>query len=1116
MSEPINILKRNLKEYKEKYYKNLIIKGLILFFSLIITAFLLVAFLENIGHFDSNIRTGLFFIYLALVGFSLVKWVIIPSSNLLNLDKELSDEEAAKQIGKYFPEISDKLLNTLQLYSISAQENSLIAASIAQKTENLSKFSFSTAINYKTNNRLASKYLLIPSIILLLLLLIIPEFITESASRIVRYSEEIVPQAPFSFIIENDLKTFKNEDLTLSVKIKGDIIPDQVYYEENGLRKKLTKLSADSYELTLSRLNENTSFQLFANGFYSQRYKINVLARPEIKAFKVDLDYPRYLQKSHEVIQNVGSITVPEGTNITWTVNTEETESLEVKFESDSSTKKAEEKSTSVFSFQRKVKNSESFSLNGYNGNGKNKNKIEYHINVIKDQYPSVTLKEFKDTVLYSTLFLTGNIQDDYGITGLKLFYKLSNSESSSSYLSKRIPFNSNQTNQSFVYNLNLDSLHLKPGEQLEYYVTVWDNDGVNGRKSASSRVAVFGVPSEKNMKEELDKSTKETEKAFEKALKETKEFREALKKTNEKIQSKKNLDWQDKKDVEKLIQKQKQLENQVDNLKENFEKQQQQSERFEDKNEALKEKLEKLDELMKDLLDEETKKLMEELEKLLQENKNPEELKEKLEQLQKKDENLENEIDRTLELFKQMQFEQKLEQTKEKLEELAQKQEELAKDTEEKKESTEELAKEQEKINEEFEEVKEDLKELEEINESLKNKNETGDLEQQKEDVEQDLNDSKESLDSGKNKKASESQKDAAKKMQDMAQQMESMQQSMGAEQAEENMDDLRDILENLVTLSFEQEALMLDFRKVRQTDPRFVELSQKQLKLNDDAKIIEDSLLSLASRVFEIQSFVTREVSAMKNYMEESTEIIKQRNAGQAAGKQQYAMTSMNNLALMLNDVLKQMQEQMAKQMQGDQMCNKPGKGKPGKSGTPKLGDMQKSLNEMIKELQGGQKSGRQLSEQLAKMAAQQEAIRRAMKEMAGQGQGVKPGEKKGEEGGDAASKELGDKLKKLEQLMEKTEEELVNKQLSQQTIQRQQEIMTRLLEAEKALKEKDFENKRESKTATQFKRTTSPEIEKYLKEKQKEIELLKTIPPNLTPYYKQEINEYFQSIE
>ena len=73
-----------------------------------------------------------------------------------------------------------------------------------------------------------------------------------------------------------------------------------------------------------------------------------------------------------------------------------------------------------------------------------------------------------------------------------------------------------------------------------------------------------------------------------------------------------------------------------------------------------------------------------------------------------------------------------------------------------------------------------------------------------------------------------------------------------------------------------------------------------------------------------------------------------------------------------------------------------------------------------------------------------------------------------------------------------------------------------MTRLLEAEKAIREKDFENERESKTGTQFNRTTSPEIEEYIKQKEREIELLRTVPPNLNPYYKQETNEYFQRIE
>ena len=46
----------------------------------------------------------------------------------------MSDEEASIQVGKFFPEIGDKLLNTLQLKKLSREENSLLEASIAQKT----------------------------------------------------------------------------------------------------------------------------------------------------------------------------------------------------------------------------------------------------------------------------------------------------------------------------------------------------------------------------------------------------------------------------------------------------------------------------------------------------------------------------------------------------------------------------------------------------------------------------------------------------------------------------------------------------------------------------------------------------------------------------------------------------------------------------------------------------------------------------------------------------------------------------------------------------------------------------------------------------------------------
>lgn len=1119
MNNSINIVKQQLRNYKSKYYKNLIIKGLIYSFSLIISALLLFTFLEYLGHFNTTIRTSIFFLYIAIVGYSITKWIIIPGKKLINIDSELSDENAAQQIGEFFPDIKDKLLNTLQLFELSDSENDLIRASIEQRSEQFSGITFSKAIDYKKNKQFLWRYLLAPFCLLFLILIFIPNYFTESANRIVRYNEEIIQQAPFNFIIENEnLTCFKNEDFELKVNVEGESVPTEMFYVENSMKRKMLSNEDGSYNIQINNIQQDISFQLYANGFFSQTYTITFLQRPEINSFNITLEYPKYIQKKKEEVKNGGSLTVPEGTNIIWRLNTAHTEALYVQF-SDDSTNTPSIRDRNTFTFNKKALNTATYSIKGENKNSINKEKIEYQLNVIKDQHPTISLSSFNDTVLYSSLFLSGNIGDDYGITALKLFYKTSNKQKNFKKLS--IPFNRNQTHQTFFYNLQLDSLAIAAGDQIEYYIQVWDNDAINGSKHTATRIGVFNIPSKEKVEEEIKNSSAETAKAFDQTLKETQKFRKELNKLNDKIKTKKDLSWQDKKDVEKLVNQHKELDKQVNELKKNFNKTQEQSKRFEKQNDQIKQKLEQLDKLMKDLLDEETKKLMEELEKLLKEESKPEKLQEQLDKLEQKDKNLENELDRTLEMFKQMRFDQKLEDTKNKLEELAEKQEKLAEKTKESKDQ-EALKEEQEKLDNEFEDLKKDLDELNDINEDLKNKNDIENFEEQEKGIEEEMQESQENLDSKKNKKASESQKGAAEKMKQMAQQMKQMQSSMAAEQAQENLDDLRDILENLITLSFEEESLMKDFRSVRQNDPRFVTLSQQQLKLNDDAKIIEDSLLSLAERVFEIQSFVTREVGDMKYNMQQATNAIKERKASKASGKQQMAMTSINNLALMLNDAMKQMQEQMAQQMKGDQMCNKPGgkgkgKGKGGKK-PEKMGDMQKGLNDMIKQLKDGQKSGRQLSEELANLAQQQQQIRKALNEarekMSGD-IGGKLDEGK-DENGNKPSEELDNKLKALEKLMEETETDLVNKRLSQKTIERQQEIMTRLLEAEKAIREKDFENERESKTGKENERTTTPEIEEYIRQKEKEIELLKTVPPNFNPYYKQETNEYFQTIE
>ena len=288
-----------------------------------------------------------------------------------------------------------------------------------------------------------------------------------------------------------------------------------------------------------------------------------------------------------------------------------------------------------------------------------------------------------------------------------------------------------------------------------------------------------------------------------------------------------------------------------------------------------------------------------------------------------------------------------------------------------------------------------------------------------------------------------------------------------------------------------------MQEMRQVNQSDPRFLELSQDQLKLKDDAKVIQDSLLSLASRVVQISSFVTREVDQINQSVNEAISHLKDRNRGRALTSQQFAMTSINNLALLLDDTMQQMQMSMSEAMGSgsDQQQQS--------QGLPDMQELQNQLGEQINELKGSGKSGRELSEELARLAAEQEMIRQQL-EMLKQAEEGRPG------GG-----QVGDELQKAIDMMEQNEVDLVNKRLTEQLIFRQKQITTRLLEADKAKREQETEEEREAETPSMISREIPPEFEEYLKLKKKEIELLKTIPIELNPFYKKEVNDYFRRI-
>lgn len=1079
-------LKHKLKAYKQKYYLNMLIKGSIFLLLYGLLSFLLVAGLEYLFRLNSTGRLLLLISFSGIFLYTLSLYVIRPLWWLTHLNKHLSDEEAARQIGNHFPEVKDKLLNILQLAGSKGASESLILASIEQKTKEISFVPFSQAIDFRINLRYA-RLLMVPMAALLLVLLLLPSFVTESTTRIINYNKTYVPEAPFSFIVENDgLETFKNEDFTLQIRLEGEALPQYAYLLVNERRIKMREVGNGRFEHTFTKVQDAFDFRFEAAGFASASYTLEVIRRPMLNQMDITLNYPGYLGIQRDELSNSGNLRIPEGTEVLWQLQTRDAETLNFSFESEETPVPASQKGRDQYELRRVLTESDKYRIDLENDKTTNTKPIQYRIEVVKDQFPEINVKQFVDTTLYAFIVFGGSIRDDYGLRELSLHLKRDTEEE---FEKVRIPINSESKEQNIYFQYDTDTLGLEQGSKVEYFLEVKDNDGINGSKATRSPVYLLAIPDAKETREMMERTASGTQKEMNDASERAKEVKEQVEEIERKIKGKRSLDWQDQKMIEDLFEKRMKLDQQLEIMQQQAEETQQLMERFNPENEQAREKMKRIQELMDELLDEETKALYEELQRLLEENKDINQIQRMMEELSRKENSLERELDRTLELFNRLKYEMKAEENLARMEELEKKMEELNEDYKDQSSDNQSLSESQEAVKEEFEDLQEDLKEMRDLNKELKSPDRLDDTELQEQEISRDLKDATEQIKEGQKDGAEQKQQNATQKLQNMRKQMESMMEGAEMEMLNENISSLQSILHNLVTLSKDQEELIKNFREVNTSDPRYIDLSKRQLDLKNNSKILQDSLQSLSTRVFQLSSFINRELDELNGHFDEALDQLKNRRKSPAVGRQEFAMTSINNLGLMLDDLL-------------DQLMNPPSGsgGKGGKSGNKmSLSELQKKLSEQIDEIKKSGMQGRELSEELMRMAAEQEQVRRALQEMQEQ----------------TMDGELSREIQEIMEQMEQNEVDLVNKNLSDVLIERQAELRTRLLDAENAMREQETEEEREGEQAKEREKSQPKIFEEYLKAKEREVELLRTIPPKLNPYYRTEVNEYFRRL-
>lgn len=1109
-----------LKAYKRKYYLNKIVKGLIYNLAIFLFILLVSSWLEYKFQMGSSARTIIFSVSFLSILYFLIRYIVIPSYHLIKNGEHLSDVDAAKQIGKYFPEISDKLLNIIQLNNISTRENSLITASINQKYEKISLLNFKESINIRNANVGYLPYVVIPSIIIGLILMFSPNMITEGSYRIIKFNEEFIPKAPFTFLIENDeLKGFKGENYSLKVKLEGNELPSELFINKDGIKQKFEKISTNEYQFEIKNIQKDLNFRMEAAGFNSGKYELKVFEKPRIQDMNITLNYPDYIGTQTERVNNSGNIIVPEGTQAKWLIKSNSSD--RISFEIRNDTSDFEKLNENTYNISKTLIESSAYKLNLFNDEANFNQNVNYTIEVIKDKYPDINLNPINDSTYFRQVALAGEISDDYGFSKLRIVYRKIQDGETINKGSFPLSFDRRILNQKYFKVWEVDSLLKDSKAKIEYFVEVADNDGINGAKYSKSSTYTFQLPNEEEIEEEIKKTRQSTENQIDKNIKSTLKATKKLEELEAILKTKRNLDWEDKKLIEEIFQERENRRKELEKIKNDLEKNRAKRDRFNKQDSKLEEKSKQLESLMEEMLQDENDELLEKIKSLLQEQNQSDEFRESVEDLKKNEKNKLKEMERLMELFKRMEIQYDMKQVGEKFKELQKEQEKLAKENQpedqktsdkedegninnkdeknefQSKEEQEKALKDQKEVKEKFEDLQEELREIEERNQSLKQPNPLQDTKEQESDIDLTQQESLQQIKQNDKSGASEQQKKSSKEMKKMSEMLSSMQMSMEMEMLQENIDDLRDIVDNLLKLSFRQEDLMKNFKEVNPSDPRFITLSEKQLAMQDDAKIVEDSLTSLAERVFQLKNFINKELDQMNESMESSVKALRERENGKAIGEQQFAMTAMNNLALMLDDVLEQMQMQMQSSM---------GMGEPsqGNEQTPSLSEMQESINQKTQELSKGQKQGRQFSEKLGELAREQAKLRKMAEEL--EKQMNKEGGK--EDGGNAGS---------ISEEMEKIEEDLVNKRIDSKLIERQQKIVTRLLESEKAREEQEEEDERKGETATEYDKSRIPNaFEEYIKEKQKEIEQLRNVPPNFTPYYKNEINKYYNRLK
>ncbi len=1109
-----------LEQLVKREYLSHLLEGIQVALLIGIALFTFFSFSELAGHFTSLVRTILFFILLVIFTGSFIYLFVLPLLKYFNFLRKTDYYKAAQKVGDHFQSIKDDLVNAMQI--ISNPDNgknyseSLISAAFQNIFNKTKDVSFASIVSFERVKKIFF-YFLGVIIFIPILFFFIPSLNTASF-RLINFNREFIPPPKFVLqVFPGNAKITKGENVSITVRATG-AVPKQVYLdikENDQTNYQSQQLYADSsgvYHFIMPAVRNSFKYFAKAENIKSDEYLIEVEDRPIVKTLDIAITSPSYSRIAEVNQKDNGNVTALLGSYVGLKINsTKELKQAYLEFGDTTKINLSSNGNEAEGKFRVSKDNDYKIILTDRDNNT-NLSPIDYSVKVLYDAYPSIEIiAPDRDVTLSNDnrVGIDAKISDDFGFSKLLLQYSISSSKNGQQGKAMKpveIPINKNQTDQEINYIWNLTDLNLSADDIVSCYLEVFDNDNISGPKSTKSTSFTIRVPSLNELLTKADNTQNQSEQDLQKTLQESKDLKQKLEDISQELkQDKKDLSWQEKQKIEQAVNDFKKLQEKAENIGKKLNQMQQ---NLQQNNLISKETLEKymqLQKLFDQISNDELKKAMEKLQDILQ-NMNRKETQDAMENMKFNEEQFKNSIERTMNLLKRIQIEQKMDDLQKRTEQITKNQDELKNDTRnssgQNQNQKNELSKKQDDISKDLNQYSKQLDDLSKLMNSLKDM-----PQEQAEKLKDTFNNQQnqnasqqasQDIQKGNMQQAEQNQSQISQNMQQMKQQLAQMQQSVSQQSQMQAFKEMMKITDNLLTLSKQQEQLKNQSKDLNQNSSSFDENSRQQNEIQRNLDKIMQQMSSLSQKTFAITPQMGKSLGDAQNEMRNSMQGLQNRNGMQASNSQGKAMASLNETAQMMKNSMESMMKgngqgsgmmslmQQLQQMTGQQMSLN-------------------NLTQMLQKEMNGNLSMRQQAE-LKRLAEQQDVIRKSVEQL----------NKEAMQSGEASK--IPANLEDIAKRMQEIVKDFDTNDLNDKTVQQQEHILSRLLDAQHSINQRDFENKRESTAGKDIVRQSPAELNLSSQQGKNKIkdELEKAANEGYNKDYEDLIKKYYEALE